>query len=414
MCGLVYVKRKDGRPAYKAVLKRYRKQKNRGQEGFGYVAIKDNQVVAYERAPTEHEIVKKMEKETAEEILFHHRFPTSTPNIEEAAHPILVASDKLAHTYLIAHNGVIRNTKDLRKKHLELGMTYNTDIIKGFTAVSSKRVYESDIAWNDSESLAIETALALEGLKATIDTEGAAAVIGIKTQGAQVIERFFYRNNLHPMMFKEDKHMIEITSLGAGNFVSVLGVFKLNPNGGYQAYEKLEPPKGYKSDNYVKKTWDYEKKEWVEDKPGLPAPRFQRHMGFGRPANMYGHPTDWEDDEMSLREYAGSDARRLGEIMKEVDDIQFNANDMDGDALLSTMTLDVLWGEYDKALGAEEALKEQIQQVDRIVEDVGLTDDISNSKLELEDKLRDVQVYQERLDKEINRKEAIMHEAMSK
>lgn len=90
MCGIVYVRRHDGKPAAKSVRKRYHNQKARGTEGFGYVAVQNGRVVSVARAQTEHEIMQKLEQETADEILFHHRMPTSGPNVEEMAHPILV------------------------------------------------------------------------------------------------------------------------------------------------------------------------------------------------------------------------------------------------------------------------------------------------------------------------------------
>lgn len=240
MCGLIYVKRKDGKPAYRAVLKRYRNQKHRGQRGFGYVAIENDEVVAYHRAPTEHEIVQKLEKEKATEILFHHRQPTSTPNIEESAHPLLVQSKgALDFKYLIAHNGVIRNTEELREKHNQLGFQYTTEIYRGFETPKGKR-YEEEIDWNDSESVAIETALAVESKKGYIDSRGPAAVIGLQLQGKKVIQRFFYRNEGNPLKFHEDQTMLTITSIGQGDDVKSDHVKRILATGGFESIRQKD------------------------------------------------------------------------------------------------------------------------------------------------------------------------------
>ena len=229
MCGIVYVHRKNGKPARKLVLERFQHQKHRGTEGFGYVAVHNNQVVSYKRAQFLHEIEELLAKETAEEILFHHRFPTSGPNIVEMAHPLLVKNEKLGHEYYIAHNGVISNTGALYTKHIARGMEYATELQQHVSTKDNKHYHLTGRnVWNDSESLAIETALTIEGEKPTIEAIGAAAVVGLQVKDGMVTSRFYYRNYSNPLAFLESDKTITICSLGAGetvpaNYVKFIG-----------------------------------------------------------------------------------------------------------------------------------------------------------------------------------------------
>lgn len=212
MCGIIHVIRHDGKPAARSVRKRYFKQKARGSDGFGYLAIKDNELVSYERSTTEHGILQKLEKETAPEILFHHRFPTSGPNVEEMAHPIRVGYKQENRNYFIVHNGVIRNAKERHDEHKELGYSYATELKNSLKSVLSGRVYlDSGSLFNDSEALAIDTVLSIEEGK-LIKAQGASAVIGIMVEGTTVKDRFFYRNSGNPLYLRQDRTMTTLTS----------------------------------------------------------------------------------------------------------------------------------------------------------------------------------------------------------
>lgn len=405
MCGIVYVKRKDKRPAYKAVLKRYRAQKFRGQQGFGYVAIKDGQIVNYKRAPTEHEIIQHMSRETADEILFHHRYPTSVPNIEEAAHPLLVENKALDHQYYVAHNGVIRNTEELKKKHEEMGMVYTTEIAKGFIALSSGKNYQMDVDWNDSESLAIETALVLDAKKNTIDTEGAAAVIGIKALGKKVVSRFFFRNHINPLHFNEDAIMITITSKDVGKSVTAIYVNELTPGGGFHELPaKIFVPKTYKEYTYPKRTWNAETKTWEEEERYPAHPTRNRTIPLALPGRQEPRVGFWPRDEVSYAEDSfgipdwplDSDrSRKVGDIMKNLDVLSgpSEEDDEEGIEALAHLSLAEVWSEYDKALGAEEDLKKEIAELDGIAEDMSLTDAALDKRAKLQIRLDDITDY---------------------
>lgn len=236
MCGIVYVRRKDGKPANRSIRKRYFKQKYRGTEGFGYVAVRDNKVVAYERAPSEHEIMEKLKKETAPEILFHHRYPTSTPNLDEQAHPLFIGGTPLKYQYFIAHNGVIRNADARKEVHRVLGIPYRTQLTSLVQTSNKKTYHFGTDRFNDSEALAVDTALAIENIIKIIPSEGAAAVVGLILDGEKVIDRIFYRNKSNPLKYQNDQVMTTLTSLGSGSDVDFVHIMRLNDDGTFEKH----------------------------------------------------------------------------------------------------------------------------------------------------------------------------------
>lgn len=386
MCGLIWIKRKDGKKAYKNVLKRYRAQQHRGKEGYGYVAIQDNKVVSYKRAVTELEIIKLMEKEVASEILFHHRLPTSTPNLEETAHPIKVSNHYLDHEYFFAHNGVIRNTEDLKKEHEKLGFRYNTELLEGIKSVSTGNMYVEKKRWNDSESLAIESALVIDGRQKAINTKGPAAVIGLKVKGDVVVDRFFYRNTMNPLCYHEDNVMIAITSLGKGNFIPTTFVHRLKHDGGYEVYggeDKISTPIGYeyeRKDDATIRYWDEQAKTFkTEDNHTLYLPAV--------PSNR-------------------EDMRKLDDILKDIEKIPFT-----GFAgrfnIIKRYDDTTLWEEYDKTVGGESILKEQIQTLEDSSSDY-VDDTVIRELSFLRGRLDKVKKYMNELSDEINLREASM------
>lgn len=379
MCGLVYVRRKDGRPAAKNVYKRFKAQRGRGTEGFGYVAVEKDTVVRWVRSESEKEILSKLREETASEILFHHRTPTSTPNVEEAAHPLLIEEPSLlAHQYFVMHNGVIRNTKELREAHIKLGITYQTEMYQSLT--TRQKTYPGDeLRWNDTESLAVETALAIDGKKNTIDTEGSAAVIGFKMLDNKVVERFFYRNFGNPLYYYEDKVMISLASVGKGVLVDTMRLHSLNPDGGISNIEPiiLSPAQ----------TKPYEKHDWSQQK-SLPAQLPIVHkMGF-RSADM----NDVADAEkgVHVKDIIGS----IGTPDR--------SDDTYSDFILE-MTDDTIWSEYDRVTGLIKETEQDIGHFESILEGgMVLSADHYIEKHALENKLERLNAYIEELETEID------------
>lgn len=246
MCGICYVKRVDGKSARKMVEKRYKLQKSRGTEGFGYVAIDDNFIVNYVRCRTEKGILKKLEAESANEIMFHHRFPTSTPNFRQCAHPIKVSNPKLMYDYYLIHNGVIFNDDVLKEKHEKEGFVYNTQVVNRW--FNGTEVIEEESKYNDSESLAIELAQDLDKDAKGIDVRGTVAFIMLQVDKAtkETVKLFFARNYGSPLVYDIDEgHYVAITSEGKGKIVlpNVLHSFDYRTN----AVETKDYPVGISS-----------------------------------------------------------------------------------------------------------------------------------------------------------------------
>ena len=203
MCGIIFVERKNGSSANSMVLKRFEKQRSRGTEGFGYAAIKNGKVKHTIRAEDEKDIVPKLAKEKETTILFHHRYPTSTPNMEEATHPIYVSNQSLKYDYYIVHNGIISNPDELKKSHLKLGFIYTTRIVTKTETI--KTVYSQE-CYNDSEAFAIDFALSLENSK-EIKSSGSIAFIALQVNKInKTVENIYYgRNHGNTLHIEEDK-----------------------------------------------------------------------------------------------------------------------------------------------------------------------------------------------------------------
>jgi len=226
MCGIILASRKDGRPIAKSLLKRFRTQRHRGKDGFGYVTFDNGKIGEVKQFEKEDDMEKSLLKEKSSEILFHHRFPTSTPNIEGLNHPITIDFKGFKSNYYVIHNGVIRNADRLKRKHNKKGLFYSTVMEKTFT--KSIKVNESVVneteevvkKFNDSESLAYELALYFEGEQTEIDAEGTIAFIVISTDKEGNVENIFYgRNSGNPLVVERDKNsnMLFLKSLGNGS-----------------------------------------------------------------------------------------------------------------------------------------------------------------------------------------------------
>lgn len=230
MCGIVYVKRLDGKVAKNSVFRRYKFQKNRGQQGYGYVAIKDSLCIHVARSKEEKDIEKYLDEENvANEILFHHRMPTSTPNLIDATHPIHVRnSEVLDHEYYVVHNGIISNDDELKLEHEKKGFTYTTSVRKKY--VTKTETYVEHM-FNDSEALAVEIAMVLDGEKEKMEAKGSIAFIAfqIDVKTKQLLATFFGRNTSNPLKLDVEKERISITSEGKGTEIETHTLFRLNP-----------------------------------------------------------------------------------------------------------------------------------------------------------------------------------------
>lgn len=223
MCGIIWVLQRNGKPAVKKVRKLYHAQKTRGSQGFGYIEINKDAVGELTRTRFEPEIFATLSKSKSQQVLFHHRYPTSTINTANTAHPIPVSNKKLKYDYVVVHNGVISNASNLRARYETQGFVYTTKLTACFYSKYDRKYYESDESktpFNDSESLAIDLALAIEGEEEALDSKGSIAFMALQIdkETKKPIKMYFGRNT-SPLKMEYTGAYIKISSQGEGEDV---------------------------------------------------------------------------------------------------------------------------------------------------------------------------------------------------
>ena len=207
------MRRKDNKSAAQLIEKTYRNQRARGSQGFGYVAIGAGSAVR--RAEREGDILKKLSKEKAAEILFHHRAPTSTPNFLDCTHPLKVEHDSLRFVYFLAHNGIIVNASERKAEHEKAGFSYSSLVRIEHRTIN--HTYSGE-QFNDSEALAIDFARYIEGRTDKIEARGSAAFICLQVEPKSGKPRALYaaRNSGSPLGIYEDKNVFALLSENGG------------------------------------------------------------------------------------------------------------------------------------------------------------------------------------------------------
>jgi hypothetical protein len=199
MCGIISVKNlRDNRPVNGIVRILYENQRERGQLGFGFVGLNARRIDTY-RATDEKGILKYLDGNEYDEIIFHHRLPTSTENTLKSTHPFVVAMDD--RRYYFVHNGVIQNAYDLKEKHEKLGIKYSS---------------EEGNSFNDSEALAWDFCLWLNGRQGKIDARGSVAFVCLEvdTKTNRAERLYFYRNSAARLKVYRDSSLLVIASQG--------------------------------------------------------------------------------------------------------------------------------------------------------------------------------------------------------
>jgi len=210
------------------IINQYQEQYARGTEGYGIIRINKKQEVDIDRAcePTKFLIDLTLKK--SEMIIAHHRHPTSTSNRLPQTHPLIINNDKLKYNYLVVHNGIISNDKELREKHLKLGFIYQTECMEGYYATSTKKT----LRWNDSESISIELALFIENQIKTIRTDNMATfvILQISKKTGKAEQVFFGRNRFGALKMSKTRGKLRLSSEGEGEEIKAnkLYSFKLN------------------------------------------------------------------------------------------------------------------------------------------------------------------------------------------
>lgn len=246
MCGIIAAfntsaKKNHFESANDFIINQYEEQFSRGTQGFGIIRIDKKMGVQVDRATEPTKFLIDLTIKKSDMIIAHHRTPTSTKNKLDQTHPILVSNKQLKFDYLVIHNGIITNTGALKTKHKELGYNYTTEYKDTFYSQGGyntvTRTYDhgevnSRIKWNDTESLAVELALFIEGKIDTIENNNNAAFIVVqinkKTQKTSAV--FFGRNGMasNLNMYKT-KGVLRLSSEGIGEEVEENQLFAFNP-----------------------------------------------------------------------------------------------------------------------------------------------------------------------------------------
>ena len=220
ICGIVYSKNFWGKPVGKTIVKRYKNQRSRGFQGFGYYIPESNKLTHNTK---ESRILKMLKRDKkASEVLFHHRYPTSTANVRNACHPFST-KDTYDNNYVLVHNGVLWNSHALKKEHDELGIKYVS-------------LQESG-KFNDSEALLYDVARYLEGEVDKITAYGTIAFICIKRDEDGIPEAvYFARNDGNPLHMKLTDNSITLSSVGEGEMIKPDTLYRFD----YRTYKLTE------------------------------------------------------------------------------------------------------------------------------------------------------------------------------
>ena len=382
MCGLVFVKRLDGKPANRAVLKRYNAQKMRGSDGFGYISLSNSKINQYKRSASENIILKSLGKDPNTDILFHHRLPTSTPNLMEAAHPIKVSHKKLQHDYYVVHNGIITNADELKETHEKDKVKYTTEIVKKW--VTSSTVYREE-CFNDSEALAVDLAFKIENGADKLDAQGSIAFIcyQVDKKTKTALNIFFGRNSANPLKSYRSKDLWTLTSEGDGVMIDTDKLFKYcYANGGVTARDLKIPTTVYYGYGYG---YPYSNED---DFIYGDAPVGSRAMGFN---------TDQQVAIIEAGDSSNNEYRRTHDgilVPNETNTGRMSAEDEEA----MDDVIDDMIDEYYSLADEEIFLKEKLDNailvgdLDLEIETQGKLQEISDRKNKLEKKLQDIEI----------------------
>lgn len=287
MCGIVYSKSFTGKDVTKTILKRFEAQRSRGTTSFGFY-LPENNRLTHNVKETRIKNLLKRSKGQNHEVLFHHRFSTSTADVPNACHPFST-KDFFKNNYVGVHNGVIGNDDVLEKQHLELGINYISRQTNG--------------QFNDSEALIYDIARYLEGEVDGLTARGSIAFIIIKrNKDGKNKTLFFGRNNGNPLKMKMTKRSLTLSSQGEGKDVEAHQLYSYDYETGELKKRYLYIPQyqsswsnssfyknSYNSPSYSSRydDWDkdgeYRRPLWDrdEDEEILAKQEFEEYNGYG-------------------------------------------------------------------------------------------------------------------------------------
>lgn len=229
MCGLIAAFNTDPKkknktektgPVNEFIINQYEDQHGRGTQGFGIIRIDKNQKIEVDRATEPVKFLLDLYQSPSKMIIAHHRMPTSTENKMSQTHPMYVANELLTHSYLVVHNGVVGNAEELKTKHETLGFKYTTEHTEKYGGTYPGYPGRTEVKFNDSEALAIELALFIEGKIHTIGTFSNAAFIIVQIDKTVInASKIFYGRRGNPLMMSKTRGSLRLSSEGSGNEV---------------------------------------------------------------------------------------------------------------------------------------------------------------------------------------------------
>ena len=314
MCGLAITFSKRGPKNGDFCHSLFTKQRSRGQSGFGYIAIREGQIVELARAKTEAEIKPRMAKQKADIFLFHHRLPTSTKNTVGTTHPIFVSNKELKYDYYVAHNGVISNTDWLKSEHEKLGYKYTTQMrMESIFRYADGRTehHEAEApVHNDSESLAIELARYLEDKQPRVRTVGGAAFwIVVVHKGTNRVREIIFGKNFGRDLCQASTRKWYYVSSITGKALEEMKLHRMNIDTNEVTIEDIDFDQAKPvSTGFGRSNVAYNQKSLPAPKPSYnPAAWNQAKIDLNRlPENRYYTPREmmeWLGDEDVIHDY---------------------------------------------------------------------------------------------------------------
>lgn len=231
MCGIAFVhQNKELGRASKHAFRLYEAQKKRGTQGYGCVMADNGKIDQVYRSTLESGIRKILENK-GNLAFFHHRTPTSAPNIDECNHPILVSHSSLDHDYYVIHNGMINNANALKLKYNKIGYDYTTEVSVAYKTRKNRYEDTTETEFNDTESFAIDLAIAVDEGKTTLESTGAIAFMALRVdkETGKIVSVLFGRNERNPLKIFKDQKQFLVSSEGAGEDVECHKLFSYDP-----------------------------------------------------------------------------------------------------------------------------------------------------------------------------------------
>jgi len=311
MCGIVAAfktkpnQELDTKDVNEAIVNQYEDQYKRGTEGYGILAWNNKtKKPVLKRATEAAKFMFDLHAKSFPMMIIHHRNPTSSDNLVNQTHPLFVSHESLEFDYYLVHNGVITNANALILGHNAMGIKYRTLYRKHWIASTEEK-------FNDSESLAVEVALYIEGKTKRIGTLGAAAFISVqvdKTTGK--VNRIYFGRKNNPLNMAKSRTELYLSSEGKGSSIEEEVLYSFAPSGTMDLKKQkmdfvsyYEPPAKTKDVAVERKSLQEEAtekilKQWEEEDTA------EKTVGFHTPKEK--DPFDeFDEDEAEFLSYNG-------------------------------------------------------------------------------------------------------------